>query len=1087
MAKAEEHVIDINIDTHDKTGPGVESATKKLNSFDKAIDKTKSRLQEMTKGEYTVALSALDKISPVVGRARSALRGFAGGKPHDVMLSAVDKVSGHVRAIKAGLSDLTSKAYTVTVRTKNALQEKAGGALSGASGMALGMPLGMAAGAGMAFGGYDTVKTFMDFEHQMSAVAALSGSSKEELEQLTAKAREMGASTAFSATEAGKAFEYMAQAGWGTEQMINGIEGVMDLAAASGEDLGHTSEILTGTLTAFGLAASDAGMAADVLAQAAASSNTSVGEMGESFKYVGPIAGAMKYSIQDVSLALGMMANMNIKGSEAGTSLRAILTRLVNPPKQAAEAIARLGLEVSNADGTMRPLRDVLKDLRGSFAGLSDEEKASTAASLAGQEAMSGLLSLVNGTDDDFAKLANDIDTSNGAAKRMADIRLDNLKGDLENLSGAWEDFQIELMTGKGSAGLRSFVQAAADELNKFKESLKDGFDIGDIVGVAKDILQGLIDKTKELSGVGSAVSGAILAVGAYKGYKLGKKAYGAVDGLINGSGGGGSEAAGEALGKEAVINAQTVIVNGKNVSGSATGAAGSAVEAVGAGAGAAGGVKGAGRMARLGNAARTLGRAAVPLAIAAGAYDIYNAKDGEKASTMGNVGGGLIGGLAGAKAGAAAGGALGAAFGGVGAVPGAAIGGLAGGIGGYMLGGDIGEKIGGAIGDIDFSGKWSSIKEGAAETWAWIGGKAAEAIASVEDAWSGLCSWIGSNVWEPIKSTAIDALNVIVGIGATVWEMIEPYWEGAVEWFDSTVWQPISELATAAWDGICGICSSAWDTVAGYWGVAGDWFGTTVWQPIDDAASAVWADASAAIGAAWDYLQGVWSEASSWFGATVWQPISAGVDVATNAINSAFDTALSTIKGIWGSLGSWFEENVWGPISSRASTLYEGISSKLSDLRSKGSSITGLGANEPEHAAGGIMFNRHRGVVAEAGPEAIVPLSASRRDRGFDIWQKAGQMLGVDFGDDGSDTSFGGVPFDPFGGSPAPAPAANGPTVHIEVSATPAFSISGDGQDPESIMAVVRSHAREMADDIGDEIAEKLAGIFGNQPVKAG
>lgn len=179
----------------------------------------------------------------------------------------------------------------------------------------------------------------------------------------------------------------------------------MNLAAASGEDLATVSDICTDALTAFGLQASDSSHFADVLAKAASNSNTNVGMMGATFKYVAPIAGSMKYRIEDTAVAIGLMANAGIKGEQAGTSLRAMLTRLVDPPKDAAAALEALNISATNADGTMRPLNDVLVDLREGFAGLDDSQKASYASSIAGTEAMSGLLAIVNASDDDFNQL----------------------------------------------------------------------------------------------------------------------------------------------------------------------------------------------------------------------------------------------------------------------------------------------------------------------------------------------------------------------------------------------------------------------------------------------------------------------------------------------------------------------------------------------------------------------------------------------------------------------------------------------------------------------------------------------------------
>lgn len=275
----------------------------------------------------------------------------------------------------------------------------------------------------------------------------------------------MGATTKFSATESATALKYMAMAGWKTNQMVSGLSGVMNLAAASGEDLGTVSDIVTDSMTAFGLKAKDSGHFADVLAKASSSSNTNVAMMGETFKYVAPLAGSMKYSIEDTATAIGLMANAGIKGSQAGTSLRSIITRLVKPPKDAATALNALGISTTKADGSMKPLRETMAELREKFSGLTESQKASYASSIAGQEAMSGLLAIVNASDSDFNKLQKAIDNSSGAAKKQADVMNNNLQGALYDLGsvaesvgiGIYEDIKTPLTkaVGVGTAQLR--------------------------------------------------------------------------------------------------------------------------------------------------------------------------------------------------------------------------------------------------------------------------------------------------------------------------------------------------------------------------------------------------------------------------------------------------------------------------------------------------------------------------------------------------------------------------------------------------------------------------------------------------------
>lgn len=332
------------------------------------------------------------------------------------------------------------------------------------------------AGIGAAFVGVGAyaVKVGSEFEAAMSKVQAISGATSADMEQLTAKAKEMGATTKFSATESAEALQYMAQAGWQTQQMVDGLPGIMNLAAASGENLASVSDIVTDALTAFGLKASDSAHFADVLAKASAASNTDVAKMGATFKYVAPIAGAMGYSIEDAAVAVGLMANAGIKGEQAGTSLRAMFTRLANPPKDAAAAIETLGIKMTDAAGEMLPLSNVLGQMREKFAGLTQEQKVQMASSLAGQEAMSGLLAIVNASTSDYNNLTDAIAHADGAAKSQADTMNDNLKGALTLLGSNLEGVGIQIYDSLEQP-LKQAAQSTNDSVTSISNSLKSG------------------------------------------------------------------------------------------------------------------------------------------------------------------------------------------------------------------------------------------------------------------------------------------------------------------------------------------------------------------------------------------------------------------------------------------------------------------------------------------------------------------------------------------------------------------------------------------------------------------------------------
>ena len=293
--------------------------------------------------------------------------------------------------------------------------------------------------------GAASVAVTAKFDEGMSKVQAVSGATGKELEQLRDKAKEMGAKTKFSATQSAEAFNYMAMAGWKTEDMLNGIDGVMNLAAASGEDLGTTSDIVTDALTAFGLSASDSAHFADVLAANASNANTNVAMLGESFKYIAPVAGSLGYSVEDINLALGLMANSGIKASQAGTTLRGALTRMAKPTGEIKEAMEKYNISLTDAEGNMVPFRDLMSQLRDRFSGLSKAEQAQAATTLFGKNAMSGMLAIINSSDKDWNKLANAIDNADGTAEKMAETMMDNLPGALTLAKSALEGLGIRI------------------------------------------------------------------------------------------------------------------------------------------------------------------------------------------------------------------------------------------------------------------------------------------------------------------------------------------------------------------------------------------------------------------------------------------------------------------------------------------------------------------------------------------------------------------------------------------------------------------------------------------------------------------
>ena len=375
--------------------------------------------------------------------------------------------------------------------------------------------------AGITVLGTVAVKTGSDFDAAMSKVAAVSGATGDDLQALRDKAREMGSQTKFSASEAAEAMNYMAMAGWKTEDMLSGIEGIMNLAAASGEDLATTSDIVTDALTAFGLTAADSAHFADVLAAASSNANTNVSMMGETFKYAAPVAGSLGFSVEDTAEAIGLMANAGIKSTQAGTSLRSIMTALAGEVKFCGESIGEVEIQTTNADGSMRELSDILADCRVAFAGLSESEQASAAQALVGKNAMSGFLALMNAAPADIEKLSGAISDCDGTSLSMAETMQDNLAGQLTILKSQLEELAISFsdILMPAIRSIVSRIQGLVDKLNQLDPQTKET--IVKIALVAAALGPILIVLGKTISGIGSVlslVSKAPAAISAVKG-----------------------------------------------------------------------------------------------------------------------------------------------------------------------------------------------------------------------------------------------------------------------------------------------------------------------------------------------------------------------------------------------------------------------------------------------------------------------------------------------------------------------------------------------------------------------------------------
>ena len=485
------HVIEIT--AHDKATPVISSVedaaaragteiTMGIGAEDKAtevINNADDALAAADGNSGVMELAAEDNATEVINNADDALAA-ADGNSGVMEVAAEDNATEVIHnAMDAG-AELDGSHYTATLDIVSNLGNGLSGVAQNGTATARNMIAGVVGAAGLSLGIGSAVSSFSDFEAGMSQVQAISGATSEEMADLTQKAKEMGATTKFTATQSAEAFNYMAMAGWKPDEMMDGIEGIMNLAAASGESLGTTSDIVTDALTAFGLKAGDSNHFSDVMAQTAANANTNVSMLGESFKYVGSLAGAMGYSIEDVGLALGLMANAGVKGSMAGTALRTSISNLAAPTDQMLTAMEKYGISLVDEKGNMKSLKGVMDEVRTSLSGLSEDEQAAAVKTIFGKNAMAGMLAVINASEEDYNSLAEAIGNADGAASDMSSTMLDNLQGSMTLLSSAVEGVQNNL-----GGRLANYIRPVVDDLTAampaVSQAVTDFFDDVDV------------------------------------------------------------------------------------------------------------------------------------------------------------------------------------------------------------------------------------------------------------------------------------------------------------------------------------------------------------------------------------------------------------------------------------------------------------------------------------------------------------------------------------------------------------------------------------------------------------------------------
>lgn len=1174
--------IAIDATVNDNTGPGVQSAQKRLSGFDKSVEHTKDQLDRLTSTGFHIDLDAVDRATATIQNVETRARSFT-GKVWNVTLGVVDKLTAPFKSIIANT---------------------------------IGNPV-VQAGAifGVSLSLKNTVDTYGAFEESMSNVKAISGATAEEFEKLTAKAKEEGATTKFTAKDSADAFGYMAMAGWKTEDMLNGIDGIMSLAAASNEDLATTSDIVTDALTAFGLQASDSGHFADVLAQASANANTNVGMMGESFKYVAPVAGALKYSVEDVSLALGLMANASVKGSMAGTSLKTSLANLAAPTDKMQGAMDRYGISLTKRNGEMKTLHEVLDNLRSSLGGLSETEQTAAASTIFGKEAMAGMLAIINASADDYNKLTAAVNNADGASQQMADTMLDNMNGSFTLLQSAVDGAKIALgerlspylrefatwITGKMPL-VEDAIGDAMDHVDAKVEDLRQTIaeftasdewanaDIWGKLGIAWDKIvaepfdewwngsgrQFFADRAAGLGrGLGSGITagflallgidpagaiddgaaiganfvsgfmdgldfdvildslktwaeghkGQVAAIGAILGFKLvtgAASAYSKLRGLTATLGLGGSSDTGTGASglpsmggsfktSAAVMNvtAQMVVLKSGNFGSGEGSKVRQAAETAFSGStgtslipstgtpAAAGALPSATRL--LGDGKATFEGTAVeidPATLSAkgltsanswlgkllqkGSTQATMSADGTLTSVTGGVGGTLggIGTALGSHATTAAGTA---------AAGGASIlGGLLG-----LLG--IGAGVRNLYRGTQTTGKDAQNEYSKGGTKIGMVGAGAAAGAAVGSVVPVVGTGVGALVGAGIGG--LGALGFGDKIGQALSDALDE--GGALDNLKQTVGtfftSTLPEHWTNFWDGVGTTFSETIPYAIGYaLGKTKVFFTNTLpehWTAFWDGVGEFWTEDVPA------WVESTGEKATAFFTETLptkWTDFWTGVgDFWTKEVPAWVESSVTSAANFFTVTLPAKWTGFWSGVGDKISGFFTNAKNAFSSGFSAGSFTTGGGGGRvTPHAMGGIMTSPHIGLVAEDGPEAIIPLGGSRRTRALDLWNQTGSLLGADYSDDSDDNTPENVPtFSPVV-YPTPAPqapagaAAQPVSIPVEIGLNPQFIIQGTaGMSPDEIIATVKSRIREMVDDISDELAERLARVLANMP----
>lgn len=1001
-----------------KTGYALSGIASEALKVTKNTDTMKKSLSGVS-GNYQATLSIKDIATTNISKVKSLLNDFK-NKDYSSIISAKDRASQQISKVKSELTGLVGKTYTAVVNIKSNMPNGGFNFNNSmgnfADGMLMGTGMQMAGAAGIGYTAYDTIKTSMDFDYQLSAIKSLipregqDGQSRDEImSQIRERAMQLGQDTVFGNTDVARGMTELVKAGVQLKDVLgDASEAALNLATAGGLELAEAAETMSTAMNAFKV--TDATHAADILAGAANASATDVHELRYSLAACSAVAAGAGVSFEDTNTALAVFAQNGLKGSDAGTSLKTMLSNLIPRTDTQVEAFSKLGLITEkgtsaffNQKGEVKSLAEIAGLLQSKLKGLTKEEQMSTLYDMFGSDAIRGGMILMREGAEGVTEMFEEM--SKVTAKEMAITQLDNLKGDIEELSGAWENFQITLMSGNATSGLRSFTQELTELVKLGTEGLKDGFGFNDLFTLVSKSVTDLTNKFIAFDGIGSVLAGGALLGGLMKIIQAINKIKNGVQGLNNIV----NNIRGldvslpmklQGLDKNSInamtINATTVIINSKsikettaNTGGTSTilGADGKPIKTtnpaqvpktkLSASKSILGNLIDGTKW--LGGHAKGVGGLMLGVTALTGAYDIYNADKNKKAEVTGSVLGNIGGALAGAKLGAVAGGAIGSVVPVIGTTIGAGIGGLAGGLAGGLIGGDFGAQAGSILGNVDFNSIGENLKNAFGNNIEWVKNNISsigESMFTIFDnlttSVSNVFISIGENIYTgiltPLNNLGIDIINIIVGAGAVLWEMFSPYAQQFIDGINNYLVQPCIELANTIYTGIQEVWLSITDflntmlnpivegisnvvaQIVPYFDTAAQWI-QSIWNGIAVFFGSIWESISSGASYVYGNIISFFSIAGSIVQA-VWNTVSSsfnsiynfiasGANFVYSAITSAFSNAAATVKGIWNGVVGFFD-GIWNSISSKINT----ITSKIGSLRDIGSGITGLGHN---------------------------------------------------------------------------------------------------------------------------------------------